>query len=291
MGIDINELIKLYPTTANEELADYFGVSKTTIARYAKRNNLKKDKAYLSSIYKNLPRNPKKGKDHYRWKGGKTWERFKDPLYIEWRKLVLERDNYICQHCERHCKKHEKGLAAHHIKPYATYPDLRLEVSNGLTLCRQCHATLHKNAPSPPQLIPCACGCGTMISSKDIYGRARQYVNRHSRKGKTQSPEAIQKMRDAKKGKVLTPEHRAKIANSFRKGDPSTYNHPTMKEQNRHRSNNRMIEFRNETKCVAEWSEITGIHHATITTRLRNGWDVEDALTTLPSKRNSKRKL
>lgn len=52
-----------------------------------------------------------------------------------WRKAVFDRDNYTCQEC---C---ERGgtLEADHIKPWAFFPDLRFELSNGRTLCRRCH--------------------------------------------------------------------------------------------------------------------------------------------------------
>ncbi len=36
------------------------------------------------------------------------------------------------------------NLVAHHIKAFASYPDLRFEVSNGLTLCKSCHAKRHE---------------------------------------------------------------------------------------------------------------------------------------------------
>ena len=59
----------------------------------------------------------------------------KSAAYKAWRTLVFERDNYTCQHCE------VRGgyLHADHIKPFALYPELRLEPSNGRTLCVPCH--------------------------------------------------------------------------------------------------------------------------------------------------------
>lgn len=58
--------------------------------------------------------------------------------YKEWRKAVFERDGYLCQECGFHGYLH-----AHHIKGYAHHPDLRYEVSNGVTLCKNCHKTKH----------------------------------------------------------------------------------------------------------------------------------------------------
>jgi 5-methylcytosine-specific restriction endonuclease McrA len=59
----------------------------------------------------------------------------KSPYYKEWRKQVFERDNYTCQEC----RKKGGSLNAHHLKEFADYPELRFNVSNGKTLCRDCH--------------------------------------------------------------------------------------------------------------------------------------------------------
>lgn len=77
------------------------------------------------------------------WKGGTTPQRIKEYTankYKEFVKAVLQRDNYTCQECNR---KSGDGrtlkLHVHHIKPYAENPELRFEISNGITFCDECH--------------------------------------------------------------------------------------------------------------------------------------------------------
>lgn len=54
---------------------------------------------------------------------------------IRWRESVFKRDSYTCQQCGIIGGK----LNAHHVKPYAYFPELRYILSNGLTLCVPCH--------------------------------------------------------------------------------------------------------------------------------------------------------
>ena len=54
---------------------------------------------------------------------------------VEWRKAIFARDDYTCQEC----KVRGGYIEADHIKPWAYFPSLRFELSNGRTLCRLCH--------------------------------------------------------------------------------------------------------------------------------------------------------
>lgn len=73
------------------------------------------------------------------WQGGKSSEAEivrSSREYAEWRKAVFERDGYACTKCG---DASGGNLHADHIKQFAYYPHLRLEVSNGRTLCEPCH--------------------------------------------------------------------------------------------------------------------------------------------------------
>ena len=63
------------------------------------------------------------------------------PEYKLWRNAVFERDKYTC----RKCGKRGAPLNAHHVKPWAFFPELRYDAGNGITLCVECHKAEHKN--------------------------------------------------------------------------------------------------------------------------------------------------
>ncbi len=62
----------------------------------------------------------------------------KSTKFKEWRQAVFLKDNFICIKCGSN-----KDLHPLHIKPFAPYPELRFEISNGQTLCVKCHGELH----------------------------------------------------------------------------------------------------------------------------------------------------
>ena len=87
------------------------------------------------------------------WKGGLTPFYLKDrrgPKYKEWRKTVFERDAYTCQMCGQIGGK----LQADHISPFAFYPELRFEITNGRTLCVECHKTTPTYLAKAKNFIP-----------------------------------------------------------------------------------------------------------------------------------------
>ncbi len=63
-----------------------------------------------------------------------------DKKYKQWRSDVFQRDSWTCQTCG----KKECYLESHHIKSWAKYLQLRYDITNGVTLCRECHKLTRK---------------------------------------------------------------------------------------------------------------------------------------------------
>lgn len=88
------------------------------------------------------------GNERYPWPAIRMWldneknnpQRIRKSLeYKEWRTKVFERDDYKC----RCCGQVGGVLNAHHIQHFAKHPKLRFEISNGITLCAECHKKIH----------------------------------------------------------------------------------------------------------------------------------------------------
>lgn len=98
---------------------------------------------------------PRRGSDSNLWKGGVASLQNTirhSPKYNEWRTAVYTRDGFRCKKCGT-----GKDLHAHHIKEFSKFPDLRLVVSNGITLCKKCHSDIHgRNVPTPKRVIKSA---------------------------------------------------------------------------------------------------------------------------------------
>lgn len=77
------------------------------------------------------------------WRGGVTGRDRSirtSKEYKDWRVSVFKRDKYTCQECGAKSKRGATVIIeAHHKKPFATHHHLRFELSNGITLCKECH--------------------------------------------------------------------------------------------------------------------------------------------------------
>lgn len=119
----------------------YCGKEVSRPPSYLKWQIIRKVKHYFCSAHcsgKFLP----KGENHPSWKGGvsRSYKYGYHSLeYKKWRTSVFDRDDSTCQIC------HKKGgyLHAHHIKSFSHFPSLRFKVSNGVTLCKDCHGEVH----------------------------------------------------------------------------------------------------------------------------------------------------
>lgn len=60
-------------------------------------------------------------------------KRFQVHGYKEWRDAVFKRDGGKCQSCGA------EAVHTHHIKGWYASPELRVDVSNGICLCLDCH--------------------------------------------------------------------------------------------------------------------------------------------------------
>jgi endogenous inhibitor of DNA gyrase (YacG/DUF329 family) len=90
-----------------------------------------------------------KGQKSHLWEGGKTKASAlarTRAKYREWRRAVFARDDYSCQRCgARSSKGKTVYLHAHHIKHFSTQLELRYDLSNGITLCEDCHTLEHNH--------------------------------------------------------------------------------------------------------------------------------------------------
>lgn len=73
------------------------------------------------------------------------------PEYQAWVKTIQNRDK-VCQICGG-----IKHLEVHHLYGYADYPELRIDLGNGVVLCKFCHSKFHsyygKTDVTPAKLI------------------------------------------------------------------------------------------------------------------------------------------
>lgn len=62
-----------------------------------------------------------------------------DYLVSKWRKKCLARDNYQCAKCAS-----KENICVHHMSYWSNDPINRINVENGVTLCKKCHKKEHE---------------------------------------------------------------------------------------------------------------------------------------------------
>lgn len=77
------------------------------------------------------------------WRGGRVSENQRirhSEEFRQWREAVFIRDNWTCQKYGGRGRR----LQAHHILNFSTYPELRFDVGNGVTLSVRAHREFHR---------------------------------------------------------------------------------------------------------------------------------------------------
>ena len=79
---------------------------------------------------------------------GRHERTFHDPCYKYWRWEVYSRDGFKCRIANESCVGR---IEAHHILGWKSYPELRYETNNGITLC---HAHHPRKRAEEKRLVP-----------------------------------------------------------------------------------------------------------------------------------------
>lgn len=69
-----------------------------------------------------------------------VFDRKEDYLAIRWAQQVKQRDFFTCQVCGRQ----DQPLESHHLNAWASFPDQRYDIDNGVCLCQDCHNEFHE---------------------------------------------------------------------------------------------------------------------------------------------------
>ena len=96
-------------------------------------------------VYQSRKTNPwyQKGSAHPKYKGNSAGR--SSATYLHWQKDIFLRDFYRCVECNSN-----KDIQAHHVIHWAKCPDRRFDVTNGVTLCLECHRKKHGWAMAAP---------------------------------------------------------------------------------------------------------------------------------------------
>jgi len=132
-----------------KEIADYFEGQKTYDAvRNTCYKVLKIKSKYNPAVREEKTRKKisasLQGIDIEKWNGFKETDNAlvrKSIPYQKWRTKIFKRDHYTCQKCIR--RSGGVYLVAHHITNFSKNLDKRINMENGITLCKECHMEFH----------------------------------------------------------------------------------------------------------------------------------------------------
>lgn len=177
------ELMRLYPSNTNADLARRFGVSASTVSTWGRNLGLRKSPEHWTRMQRErskgrpvsaetrakprskalgrevLPETMQKalrtkiergtllrGQDHPKWKGGRPWKRFKDPAYQAWRNAVLSRDDFTCRDCGRRCPSVRRAWLHITFSPTGIIPSSATTWRMAYPLSRLPHGSARKGA-------------------------------------------------------------------------------------------------------------------------------------------------
>ena len=126
------------------DIAKELGVTATAINAWLEMEGVERRKSPTIQTRLKL-RKANLGDRRYNWKGGISREQMRKRQSMHMRdarNACFKRDNYTCRACGQRGGK----LNAHHVWPFQSFPKLMYEVSNLVTLCKQCHDEFHKAA-------------------------------------------------------------------------------------------------------------------------------------------------
>lgn len=143
------------------EIAKEMNCSDDCVVNWLKKHNIqrrtksealtgKPKPAYMIPIFRERARKQFAGAKNPNWKGGVTSKHHSfrtSSDYSIFQKAIWERDNYTCALCSSW-----KKPQVHHIYPLWHSWDRRLDLTNGITLCKNCHEDIRgkelKHAPT-----------------------------------------------------------------------------------------------------------------------------------------------
>ena len=105
------------------------------------KNNIKKCRKRSREHIKNHPESMLKAKKKQLIKLGKMFDMTSKEMItalLSWSSVIKKLDNFRCKNCGSTHK-----LNAHHIQPKSEFPELSLDLDNGVTLCEDCHGETH----------------------------------------------------------------------------------------------------------------------------------------------------